>query len=72
MSKQLTNFLTELMPQVTDLYSEWCRLKGYKLSKAPIEIMIDEATGIEAARMKEFAHWFYTEILPRINLVKEP
>ena len=61
------NDLDKLMPAFTELYVEWCRLKGYSLGKAPIEIMIDEATGHEAARMKEFVSWLSLEILPRLD-----
>lgn len=58
--------LDELMPAFTEMYKQWCRLKGYSLGKAPIEIMVDEATGAEAARMKEFAHWLRLEVFSRI------
>lgn len=58
--------LDELMPAFTELYTEWCRLKGYSLGKAPIEVMIDKATGVEAVRMKEFAEWLRLEIFSRI------
>lgn len=56
----------ELMPAITELYKQWCRLNGYKLTKSPIEIKIDEVTGYESARMREFAQWFIKELLTRI------
>jgi hypothetical protein len=54
------------MPQITELYKEWCRLKGYSLGKSPIEVKIDEATGYEAARMREFVNWFTLEVIGRL------
>lgn len=67
MSKELES----LMPAITELYKEWCRLKGYSLGKAPIEIAIDEATGYEAVRMKEFASWLQLEIFSRLPPQRE-
>lgn len=58
--------MKDLMPQIVELYREWCRLKGYSLGSKPIELMIDTATGAEAARMREFAEWFRLEILSRL------
>lgn len=56
----------DLMPQIMELYKEWCRLKGYSLGTKPIEVMIDEATGAEKARMTEFVHWLSLEVMTRL------
>lgn len=56
-----------LLDAFMGLYVEWCRLKGYSLGTKPIETMIDQATGAEAARMREFAEWIKLEILPRFQ-----
>lgn len=58
--------LKDLMPQITELYIEWCRLKNYSLGTKPIEIMIDQATGAEAARMREFVSWLQLEVMSRL------
>lgn len=58
--------LSELMPAITELYKEWCRLKGHPLGKTPIEISIDTATGYEAARMTEFVSWLQLEVMSRL------
>ena len=58
--------MNDLMPQIAEMYTEWCRLKGYNAPKTPIESMVDNATGAEAARMREFAEWFRLEILSRL------
>lgn len=58
----------DLMQAFTEMYIEYCRLKGYKPPKNPIDQMIDNATGAEAAHMKEFAQWLREEILPRWKL----
>ncbi len=60
----------DLMPAFTEMYKQWCRLNGYSLGKAPIEIMVDEATGAEAARMKEFVYWLQAEVFSRIPPIK--
>lgn len=36
------------------LFKELCRLKGYSLPKSGIAIMIDQATGLEETRHREF------------------
>lgn len=71
MSDNQADNLSELMPLLTDLYREWCRLKGYSLGKTPIEISIDTATGYEAARMREFIVWLQTEIFTRLPEVSD-
>lgn len=58
--------MNELMPQITELYREWCRLKGYSEPTTPLDQMIDTATGAEAQRMHEFVDWFMTEIIGRM------
>lgn len=52
--------------QLTEMYKEWCRLKGYKPAKTPFEAMIDQATGAEDAHIREFLDWFRDDLMPRI------
>lgn len=59
----------ELLEVFAKMYIEFCRLKGYKAPKSKIEVMIDQAAGVEDAHMKEFAQWIKDEILPRWALV---
>lgn len=55
----------DLARAISKLYVEWCRLKGYKASTSPIEQMVDEATGFEAAKMQDFSKWLVWYLLPR-------
>lgn len=52
---------------LTELYEQYCRLKGYSKPTSPIEAMIDKATGQEQAHMEEFARWVVTELVPRFD-----
>lgn len=56
----------DIMPAITEMYKEWCRLEGYSSGKTPIETIIDTATGYEKARMEEFVVWFYLEVMSRL------
>lgn len=49
--------------QVLELYREFCRLKGYKVSTTPIETLVDAATGVEEQHQREFAKWLSDDIL---------
>lgn len=55
-------WLTEPM---TEMYIEWCRLKGYKPAKSPLEFKIDQELGVEKAHIREFLDWFMDDIMPR-------
>lgn len=55
-----------LMPLVEQMFHEWCRLNGYSMKdRSPIEEMVDQATGCEDARMREFAA-FFVDVLRRL------
>lgn len=55
-----------LIDSLTEMYKEWCRLKGYKPANTPFEKMIDQATGADDAHIREFLDWFSNDMLPRI------
>lgn len=59
--------MDDLGDVLLELYKEYCRLKAYSLPTKPIEIAIDEATGAQTARMREFSQWLTTQILPRMR-----
>lgn len=44
---------------VPELYQEFCRLSGYEPPQAPIDRMVDEATGREAALIADYAAFVF-------------
>lgn len=63
--------LDPMVDQLWELYWEFRRLKGYPApSTAPINKMIDAATGLEDKILSEFADFLVSDILPRLPPVE--
>ncbi len=57
--------------QLWEMYWEFRRLKGYPApSTAPINKMIDAATGTEDKILREFSDWLVNDIIPRMPPVE--
>lgn len=59
---------SELPVETGKLFTEWCRLKGYKQPTCALDFMIDEATGFWKDAIHEFAKDVDDLVWSRVNL----
>lgn len=52
---------------LSEIFANFCKLKGYTVPKPPIEKMIDEATGIWDERLREFEEFLEDVVMRAIT-----